>query len=339
MFTLDRGRVDTQLSLDLHADAPGWVYNQHERDCSRCGQAMPLNEKVKPAGRSPSGDMTWQHFHPCEAPKRKPRAAKVEVVVPPVKSTERRHKLLPKLLRKLAAGLHVMLVGPAGSGKTTLASQAAQELGLEFSFISCSAGMSEGQLLGRLLPVEAGGTFNYVPSALVEAYESGKSLFLLDEFDAADGNTATVLNAALAGKTMALPNRAANPLAQRHKDFKLIAAANTFGLGADRMYAGRNQLDGATLNRFTCATIEVDYDRELEADLVPDSVVRDTVWKLRDLVRERKFRQIVGTRDMLAAQACRNVGEAYREIFADLLVAWSADERKAAQQILEKLPC
>ncbi|MDX1963925.1 MAG: AAA family ATPase [Pirellulales bacterium] len=338
MFTLSRGRVDTQLSLDLHADAPGWVYNQIERECCKCGVIMPPNEKVKPSGRSPSGDMTWQHFYPCEAPKRKPRPAKVEVVVPPVKSTERRHKLLPKLLRKLAAGLNVMLVGPAGSGKTTLAAQAAQELGLEFSFISCSAGMSEGQLLGRLLPVEAGGTFGYVPAQFVQAYEQG-GMFLLDEFDAADGNTCTVLNAALAGKFMALPNRTDKPLANKHANFKVIAAANTFGLGADRMYAGRNQLDAATLNRFTCATLECDYDRELEADLVPDSVVRDTCWKLRDLVRERKFRQIVGTRDMLAAQACRNVGEAYREIFADLLVAWSADERKAAASILEKLPC
>jgi cobaltochelatase CobS len=336
-FTLTSGRVDTQLTLDLHADAPGWVYNQAERECSHCGQVMPINEKVKPSGRSPSGDMLWQHFTPCKPPKRSV-AVTPKVEVPPPQTVKRHHKLLPKVLRKLAAGLNVMLVGPAGSGKTTLAEQVSEELKLNFDFIACSAGMSEGQLMGRLLPVEAGGAFAYVPSTFVNAYENG-GVFLLDEFDSADGNTCVLLNAALAGCKMAVINRTEKPMAIKHKDFKLIAAANTFGLGPDRMYVGRNQLDAATLNRFSCGVIECDYDRELEAEIVTDKVILESCWKLRDLIRERKFRQICGTRDMVKAQACRGVGETYNDIFADLLVAWSTDERKAAKPILEKLPC
>ena len=44
-----------------------------------------------------------------------------------------------------------------------------------------------------------------------------------------------------------------------------MATANTFGTGANPMYAGRAALDGATMDRWIIVT--VDYDRDLEADI------------------------------------------------------------------------
>jgi cobaltochelatase CobS len=166
-----------------------------------------------------------------------------------VKIEGKAHAKFARVLKLAAARRNVLLVGPAGTGKTHLAQQVAQALGLDFAFISCSAGMSEGQLMGRLVPTGEGGKFEYLRSEFVRCYEEG-GVFLFDEMDAADSNTMIVINSALANGHMAVPNRPESPVARKHPDFVCIAAANTFGTGADRQYVGRNQMDEATLDRF-----------------------------------------------------------------------------------------
>ena len=99
--------------------------------------------------------------------------------------------------------------------------------------------MSEGQITGRLIPTGDGGKFEYQRSQFVEFYEEG-GVFLLDEIDAADANVFLVLNQALANGHLPVPNRIGSPQAMRHQDFVLIAAANTFGNGANRMYVRPN---------------------------------------------------------------------------------------------------
>lgn len=54
---------------------------------------------------------------------------------------------------------------------------------MRFASISCTAGMSESQLLGRALPTGDPGQFTYCGTPFPECYESG-SLFLFDEIDA-----------------------------------------------------------------------------------------------------------------------------------------------------------
>ena len=278
-----------------------------------------------PATKQRQFDVASDYYTPkahVEPPK--PKTGK------PSGKIDKPHAKLEETVRKLRAGLNCMLVGPAGSGKTTLAEQAAKSLGLRFAFISCSAGMSEGQLTGRLLPVGAGGKFVYVSAEFVEVYENG-GLFLLDEIDAADPNVLIVMNAAIAGAKLALPNRPEKPYAEKHADCYLICAANTFGSGADAVYVGRNQLDGATLSRFACGVIPVDYDRELEGLLCNSTPLKTIVWKLRDLCQQRKFRRVVGTRELLAGQKMLNAGFTLTEVFESLIVSWSADEQRAAR--------
>ena len=54
-------------------------------------------------------------------------------------------------------------------------------------------------------------------------------------------------------------------MVKRHPDSIVIAAANTWGKGADREYVGRNQLDAAFLDRF--AKLAWDYDQDFELDI------------------------------------------------------------------------
>ncbi len=164
------------------------------------------------------------------------------------------HHKFPLLAAAVAARVNVMLVGPAGSGKTTAAVKAAQALGLPF--YGTGAINSEYKLTGF---IDAQGRI--VSTAFRKAFEHG-GVFLFDEIDASLPGALLAFNAALANDWMDFPD--AN--VKRHDDFRVIAGANTFGTGADRQYVGRNQLDAASLDRY--AVIDWNYDEALEASLL-----------------------------------------------------------------------
>lgn len=239
---------------------------------------------------------------------------------------ERTHKQFAKVMQLTAARKHVLMVGPAGCGKSFLAAQVAKKLELQYGHINCSVGMSEGQLTGRLIPTGKGGTFEYHSTPFVDCYENG-GVFLMDELDAADPNVLIVLNTALANGKLPVPNRTGNAVAKRHDDFVFIAAANTYGRGADRQYVGRNELDEATLDRFRIGLVELDYDRELEAELCPNDELRNRFWRFRERIIQQRLERIVSTRflidanDMIEA-AGWTIADCEEQFFA----GWGEDE-------------
>jgi len=240
------------------------------------------------------------------------------------------HEKFELTLRLAAAGVPILLVGPAGCGKTHMVAQVAEAMKLPFYFTSVSAGMSEGVLGGRLLPVGEGGTFRYVRSEFVRAYEEG-GLLLLDEIDGGDANTLTFTNSALANGHRSVPNRPENPVARRHERFVCVAAANTYGNGADRMYVGRNQLDAATLDRFRVGTVTMDYDRNLERAMgIPEPIL---TWgeAMREALKTHGLRRVVSTRTLLNAAKAEAAGVKTGEWRQGFFGDWKADE-------LSKLP-
>ncbi len=245
------------------------------------------------------------------------------------KITGTHHAALADVLLLAKHRKNVLMIGPSGCGKTHLGDDVAklcEEKKLEFAFISCSAGMSEGQLLGRLLPVGRGGKFQYVISDFVRLFENG-GVFLFDEIDAADSNTLLIINAALANGKMAVPNRPEKPYAERHPDFICLAAANTYGTGADRQYVGRNQLDEATLDRFRIGQIEMDYDPQVEEMLCPDKALRERLQGYRANIRKcNGIRRIVSTRFLKDAYEMKEAGWTDERIDKALFAGWSKDE-------------
>jgi cobaltochelatase CobS len=185
-----------------------------------------------------------------------PPTIRIEIPARDPVEIARQHERFPLLLQVLACGLNVLLVGPAGTGKTSAARAAAQALGLEFACLSVGPQTSKSDLLGF---VDAGGT--YRESLFVSAYRDG-GVFLLDEMDAGNAGVLTVLNAALSGDVMPTPAG----MVKRSARFICVAGANTYGQGASRQYVGRNQLDAATLDRF--AVLDWPVDEGLEAVMV-----------------------------------------------------------------------
>lgn len=241
---------------------------------------------------------------------------------------KRLHPIFDKLVKLAAQNAAVMIVGPAGCGKTYVCQKVAEALGRRFGMISGSAGASEGMLTGWRMPGE-GMKFEYTPSEFVNLYEGGNSFFLFDEFDAFDGNMLLTANAALANGHMHIPHRVEQPSVIRGQDVAIFATANTYGTGADPIYAGRNALDGATLDRFV--VLEMDYDREVERVIATqngiDAEQLGRFWELRERVQTNKLRRVVSTRGLDKIAVLMRTGLGFGDALKALTVGWTRDEK------------
>lgn len=162
------------------------------------------------------------------------------------------HEKFDTVLQLVNADVPVFLTGPAGSGKNVICKQVAEALGLKFYF--SNAVTQEYKITGF---TDAMG--NFQESQFYKAFKNG-GVFMLDEMDASIPEVLIILNAAIANRYFDFP--APIGYVEAHPDFRVIAAGNTFGEGADAAYVGRNQLDAASLNRF--ALIQIDYDSRIE---------------------------------------------------------------------------
>lgn len=162
------------------------------------------------------------------------------------------HHKFEEVLKFVANDEPVFLTGEAGTGKNFLCKQVAKALGLDFYF--SNAVSQEYKITGF---TDAMG--KYQETQFYKAFKNG-GLFMLDEMDASIPEVLVILNSAIANRYFDFP--APIGYVEAHKDFRVIAAGNTFGEGASYQYVGRNQLDGASLDRFAC--VNITYDREIE---------------------------------------------------------------------------
>jgi hypothetical protein len=177
---------------------------------------------------------------------------------PPRDLPENSHPVLPDVITLLSQGLNVWLQGPAGSGKSTIAEQAAAVLGLDAYPFTVGPADSPSKLRGFVSPT----TGEYHGSQVRTAWEHG-GVAIGDEMDNGHPSINTTSNDFLSdAQVVAFPD---GPV-RRHPDFRFVATANTYGLGADAVYVGRAVQDGAFLDRFA-AVIDVDYDEHLETAL------------------------------------------------------------------------
>ena len=241
---------------------------------------------------------------------------------PEVKLDGVQHEIFPMVLKLAAAGQNVLLVGPSGCGKTHLAGSVAQAMNLPFGSTSVSGGVSESALTGYLLPTGEGGKFEHVPVPFFNAFHDGH-LHLVDELDGGDANVVLVLNSALANGVMYIPQRVGKAEVKRHPKFVCIAAANTYGHGADMMYVGRNQLDAATLDRFYI--VPMGYDKALEATLGREEVVA-FVHGLREKVESLRLRRVVSSRMVMRMEAALNAGFTMKQAKLAAVAGWSRDD-------------
>ena len=183
------------------------------------------------------------------------------------------HEKFDLVLNLVNADIPVFLTGAAGTGKNVVCKQVAKALGLEFYF--SNAVTQEYKITGF---IDANGVYH--GTQFYDAFTKG-GLFMLDEMDASIPEVLVMLNAAIANRYFDFPTGRV----EAHKDFRLIAAGNTFGTGADIEYTGRYQLDAASLDRF--AMVEIDYSPAIENAIAQgDAELVDYIHAFRNSAQE-----------------------------------------------------
>lgn len=197
------------------------------------------------------------------------------------------HEKFEMILKVISRNVPLMLVGPAGSGKNHTLEQVAEALELDFYFTNAIT--QEYTLKGF---IDANGNFH--ETEFYKAFTQG-GIFFLDEIDASIPEALIVLNAAIANRYFDFPNGRVNA----HEDFRVVAAANTVGMGASAEYVGRNQLDAATLDRFV--QIKFDYDPNVETQLSYSPEMYTFITDLRKSIAKNDVRYIVSMRATINA--------------------------------------
>ncbi len=182
-----------------------------------------------------------------------PRAIEVKSPNGTIELDEVTHEKFETVLNMVSQDVPVYLTGKAGTGKNVICKQVAKALGLDFYFTN--AVTQEYKLTGF---IDANG--KYQDTQFYKAFVNG-GLFFLDEMDASVPETLVILNAAIANRYFDFPCGKVDA----HPNFRVIAAGNTKGTGADINYTGRYNLDRASLDRF--AMVDIDYSPAIEESI------------------------------------------------------------------------
>jgi len=120
---------------------------------------------------------------------------------------------------------------------------------------------------------------------------------------------------------------------KRNEKFYCIAAANTYGQGADRQHVGRNQLDAASLDRFVF--LDWKYDENLERKLAGNQEWSDYVQKVRRYIETQKIRHVVSPRASIYGAKLLAKGIS-REI-VEQTILWKGIDEATKSKILENI--
>ena len=238
-----------------------------------------------------------------------------------------KHKQFPFVLECLKHFKRVWLCGPSGTGKSYLIEQCADALGFStdnqnYEYLKGSAGVTESHMTGRMT---FDGTF--IDGSVSRAFRDG-SFLCLDEFDGFDANAGLVFNSVLDNQgILATPNDKERPFARKHDDFHVAVASNTWGDGNDFDYAGRGQLDGATLDRMQAVKVYVDYDKNVERSLAGDySDMAECLWSLRSKCDSNHVRRTISTRLFLDGQTWMLAGKSINKLLDIITTGWTKEE-------------
>ena len=260
-------------------------------------------------------------FDELKSQEQKPKYIQINEL--PKVSTEDQHENFEDLLICVQSDIVVLLVGEAGSGKTTGAHNVAKALELNYSAISVGAQTGTHQFFGF---IDANG--NFIETEFYKAYKHG-GLFLIDELDAGNAGVLTSINSALANGSCAF----ACGMVEKHKNFRCIGTANTYGNGATLEFIGRNAIDGATKDRF--AVIDWNIDESLELKLCKDTENAMKIQRIRRALKSANIKHIVSTRAIFNSEKLLSAGMTEEKVYK--YTVWKGLDQDTVNRILKSI--
>lgn len=168
------------------------------------------------------------------------------------------HVMFDDVITVLMEDANPYLIGPSGCGKTFMVKQIASILQLDF--IDIGYINEEYDILGFQTATGA-----YSAPNFYRCYKYGKIAFC-DELDNGNSRATVKLNSFLSNGKDACYSFPHGEIVPRHKNFRIIAAGNTAGNGADANYNTREKIEESVQQRFT--PIYINYDNAVEQKIL-----------------------------------------------------------------------
>jgi nitric oxide reductase NorQ protein len=171
------------------------------------------------------------------------------------------------------SGLFVLIIGPKGTGKTTLVRRFASQMKKDLDSVNFSLRTRESHLVGSRTLEE--GQISFVEGVLVKSMKNGTILYL-DELNAAEADVLLRLDEALDDRRQLVLKEAAGQVVKAADDWFVVATINPLS------HVGTKELPPQLLSRFP-VRLRLEYPpEEVELDIVRRHVSVDES-KLKDL--------------------------------------------------------
>lgn len=207
----------------------------------------------------------------------------------------------------IKAHQNCLLLGPRGTGKSSLAKVVAHKLSRKFCYIPCHTGATPEVLIGQWIPNPKGTGYVWMDGILTAAVRKGY-VCLLDEINSLKPEVAFAIHGLLDHRRELVltdkPGEDGSPeVITAHKDFGLIAAGNPF-------YEGVRVMNEAFRDRFA-VQLGLNYHQELDVSVIrnhpatlkltPEMAVsvEQFIAKIRNAVKNKVIHTDISTRAFL----------------------------------------
>ena len=240
------------------------------------------------------------------------------------------------------AGLFVLIIGPKGTGKTTLVRDFAKGMRAKLDSINFSLRTRESHLVGTKTLRE--GSVGFDEGLLIKSMREGSMLYL-DEINSAEADVLLRLDEALDERRQIVLKEASGETVMAHKDWFVIATINPL------THVGTKELPPQLLSRFP-VRIRLEYppeDTELKIiqGHAPDAD-RDGIMQgirlagtLRQAAAVEELDYSPSLRETISYARLLDLGmparEAARVVFGNVYAQWGNVEHQKVEDIITSM--